>query len=90
VVQISRSIRAMLPNLTKLTAKNSTTGGQETKYVYGTDKGRISPLVYRNDILRAVIYPDSNDVADPLGDGAGLSSPQPILARLHRVAYDAG
>ena len=52
-----------------LTAKNSVTGDQTTTFVYGTDKGGIAPLIYRNDLLRAVIYPDSDDVADPLGNG---------------------
>ncbi len=53
-----------------LTAKNPTTGDQTTSYVYGSDKGGITPQIYRNDLLRAEIYPDSDDVADPLGNGA--------------------
>ena len=51
-----------------LTAKNSTTGDQVTTYVYGTDVGGITPEVYRNDLLRAEIYPDSDDTTS-LGDG---------------------
>ncbi|NUQ66465.1 MAG: hypothetical protein HUU20_28725, partial [Pirellulales bacterium] len=54
-------------NLATLTAKNPTTGDQSTRYVYGTtlsDSG-----VARSDLLRAEIYPDSDDPADPLGDG---------------------
>ena len=44
--------------LTKLTAVNSGTGNQETHYVYGTEVGDATPKVCRNDLLRAVIYPD--------------------------------
>ena len=51
-----------------LTAKNSTTGDQVTTYVYGTDVGGITPEVYRNDLLQAEIYPDSDDTTS-LGDG---------------------
>ena len=53
-----------------ITAKNPTTGDQVTKYVYGTDQGGITPAVYRNDLLRAEIYPDSDDATSPLGDGS--------------------
>ena len=52
-----------------LTAKNPTTGDQVTRYVYGTATGGITPQVYRNDLLRAEIYPDSDDTTS-LGDGA--------------------
>ncbi len=50
-----------------LTARNPTTGDQVTTYVYGTtlDDSDIA----RSDLVRAEIYPDSDDVADPLGDG---------------------
>jgi len=44
-----------------LTAKNGTTGDQTTQYVYGTDLGGLTPEVYRNDLLRTEIYPDSDD-----------------------------
>jgi hypothetical protein len=58
--------------LLTLTAKNPTTGDQVTRYVYGTDAGGITPAVYRNDLLRAEIYPDSDDTTS-LGNGrAGL------------------
>ena len=53
-----------------LTAKNSFTGDQTTRNVFGTDVGGITPLIYRNDLLRAVIYPDSDDPADLSGNGA--------------------
>ena len=53
-----------------LTAKAPTTGDQVTKYVYGTDQGGIAPAVYRNDLLRAKIYPDSDDAGFPLGNGS--------------------
>jgi len=52
------------------TAKNPTTGDQVTTYVYGTATGGITPEIYRNDLLRAVIYPDSDDPADLSGNGA--------------------
>src|SRR3990170_1099869 len=52
-----------------LTAKNPTTGDQVTKYVYGADKGGITPEIYDNGLLRAEIYPDSDDTTDPLGNG---------------------
>ncbi|MEX0585496.1 MAG: RHS repeat domain-containing protein, partial [Pirellulales bacterium] len=62
--------------LTKLIAENSTTGNQETLYVYGTPVGGITPAVYRNDLLRAVIYPDSANTysggyTGTFTDGAG-------------------
>jgi RHS repeat-associated protein len=55
--------------VTTLTAKNPTTGDQITKYVYGTAVGGITPEVYRNDLLRSEIYPDSDDTTS-LGNGA--------------------
>ncbi len=55
-------------NLLTLTAKNSTTGDQVTRYVYGTAAGGLSPAVYRNDLMRAEIYPDSDDTT-ALGNG---------------------
>ena len=51
-----------------LTAKNPSTGDQTTRYVYGTTLADSD--VARCDLLRAEIYPDSDDVADPLGNGA--------------------
>jgi RHS repeat-associated protein len=50
-----------------LTAKNPTTGDQVTKYVHGTTL--TDSDVARSDLLRAVIYPDSDDADSPLGDG---------------------
>ena len=38
--------------------------------MFGTEVGGITPLIYRNDLLRAVIYPDSDDPADLSGNGA--------------------
>ena len=51
-----------------LTARNPSTGDQVTRYVYGTTLSDSS--IARADLLRAEIYPDSDDTADPLGDGA--------------------
>lgn len=50
-----------------LTAKNPATGDQVTTYIYGTTLSDSD--IARNDLLRAEIYPDSDDVADPLGSG---------------------
>ncbi len=47
-----------------LTAKNSVTGDQLTQYFYGTTLAESA--VASNDLLRAVIYPDSTDT-DPTG-----------------------
>jgi RHS repeat-associated protein len=55
--------------LLTLTASNPTTGDQTTQYVYGTDQGGITPEIYRTDLLRAEIYPDSDNTASPLGNG---------------------
>ena len=55
--------------VTTLTAKNPTTGDQVTRYVYGTSVGGITPEIYRYDLLRAEIYPDSDDTTS-LGNGA--------------------
>jgi len=54
--------------LKTLTVKNSDTGDQVTQYVYGTTL--TDSDVASNDLLRAVIYPDSDDVASPLGNGS--------------------
>jgi len=54
-------------NVSSITAKNSFTGDQVRQYVYGTtltDSGIASSL-----LKRAEIYPDSDDSADPLGNG---------------------
>lgn len=50
-----------------ITAKNSTTGDQTTRYVYGTTLS--DSAVARSDLRRAEIYPDSDDVTNPLGNG---------------------
>jgi RHS repeat-associated protein len=54
--------------LLTLTANNPTTGDQVTRYVYGTYVGVLNPFAYRNDVLRAEIYPDSDDTV-ALGNG---------------------
>ena len=45
------------------------TGDQTTTYVYGTSTGGITPAVYRNDLLRAEIYPDSDDPTSLTSNG---------------------
>ena len=54
-------------NLATLTAVNGGTGNQVTQYAYGTTLSDSS--VARSDLLRAVIYPDSDNTAKPLGNG---------------------
>ncbi|NQT40548.1 MAG: RHS repeat-associated core domain-containing protein [Planctomycetes bacterium] len=50
-----------------LVAKNSSTGDQTTRYVYGTTLEDSD--IARADLLRAEIYPDSDDTGNPLGSG---------------------
>jgi YD repeat-containing protein len=48
-----------------LTAVNSTTGAQTTRYVYGTDRpDYVFGTVARSDLLVAELYPDSADGTD--------------------------
>jgi RHS repeat-associated protein len=48
---------------------------QTTQYVYGTIANQATPAVYRNDILVAEIYPDSDDTYNPAGAaGSQLSN----------------
>jgi len=61
--------------LWKLVAKNPKGAGQGvedqvTQYVYGTDANQASPAVFRNDVLVAEIYPDSDDTYNA-GGAAG-------------------
>jgi len=56
-----------------LTLVNALTGDQVTRWIYGTtleDSG-----VARADMLRAKIYPESNDEYDPLGDPWSVRGP---------------
>ena len=55
-------------NLSTLKAWTDYNQQQITNYVYGTDVGGVTPEIYRNDLLRAKIYPDSDDTTS-LGDG---------------------
>ena len=50
-----------------LTAKNPTTGDQVTRYVYGSAKSWQTPMIDRNDMLAAEIYPDSTNFEDSFG-----------------------
>jgi len=50
-----------------MTAKNPTTGDQVTRYIYGTSKTSIAPIIYRNDVLSCEIYPDSDDSENSSG-----------------------
>jgi RHS repeat-associated protein len=40
---------------------------QTTQYIYGTIANLASPLIFRNDVLVAEIYPDSDDTYNPAG-----------------------
>ena len=52
-----------------MTVVNPITGNQVTRYLYGTDRTSISPIIYRNDLLTAEIYPDSvENPADGIAD----------------------
>ena len=52
-----------------MTVVNPITGNQVTRYLHGTDRTSISPIVYRNDLLTAEIYPDSvENPADGIAD----------------------
>jgi len=53
--------------LKTLTLVNPITGDQVTRWIYGTTLE--DSLIARADLLRAKIYPESNDESDPLGDG---------------------
>src|SRR5262245_43447981 len=55
-------------SLKTLTAKNSGTADQVTTLTYGTTLTGSDVASF--DLLRAVIYPDSDDVDNPLGNGA--------------------
>jgi len=50
-----------------MTAKNATTGDQITRYVYGTSKTSVAPIIYRNDVLVCEMYPDSDDLENSSG-----------------------
>ena len=63
-----------------LTAVNPTTGNQVTRFIYGTSAGGAVPLVCRNDLLRAVIYPDSTNYLD--GNGAFQTGPKGVYNRV--------
>ena len=65
-------------NLTILTCKNSETGDQVTRWVYGATLA--DSLVATTRLLRAKVYPDSDDATDPLGDG--------VDATRDRVEYE--
>jgi RHS repeat-associated protein len=53
--------------LVTLTAQNSVTGDQLTQWVYGTTLSDSGVASF--ELLRAKIYPDSDDAASPLGNG---------------------
>ena len=49
-----------------MTAHNAVTGDQITRYIYGSSINAVAPLIHRNDLLAAEIFPDScpNDPFD--------------------------
>jgi hypothetical protein len=54
---------------------NATTGDQMTRYVYGTTLA--DSFIARSDLLRAEIYPDSDDTAYDDGDDGVYARPRP-------------
>jgi RHS repeat-associated protein len=58
-----------LSQLTALNPKGTGLGveSQITQYVYGTIANQAAPAVFRNDIMVAEIYPDSDDTYNPAG-----------------------
>ncbi len=59
---------------------------QTTTYVYGTDANQATPAVWRNDVLVAEIYPDSDDTYTP-GNPAGSKLGNGTDATYDRVEY---
>jgi RHS repeat-associated protein len=55
--------------LLSITARNPTTGDQVTRFAYGVAKSTSDSDVARADLVKAMIYPDSDDAAWPLGSG---------------------
>ena len=57
-------------DISTLTAYQSSSVSEVTTYVYGVTTSGTGPSnLVSNSMLHAVIYPDSDDVADPLGNG---------------------
>jgi YD repeat-containing protein len=67
-------------------AKGTSVEQQRTRYVYGTDANQSKPAIYRNDLLVAEIYPDSDDTYNPNG-GAGSKLGNGADATYDRVEY---
>jgi RHS repeat-associated protein len=59
---------------------------QTTQYVYATIANQASPAVYRNDVVAAVIYPDSDDTYTP-ANPAGSQLGNGTDAAYDRVEY---
>jgi hypothetical protein len=57
---------------------------QVTQYIYGTNANLSNPAIWRNDLLVAEIYPDSDDTYDPgAPNGAKLANgPDGIYDRI--------
>jgi RHS repeat-associated protein len=75
--------------VSQVTAYNPTGAAvaqQVTKYAYGTTANLASPAIYRNDVLAAVIYPDSDDTYTP-ANPAGSQLGNGTDAAYDRVEY---
>jgi len=66
--------------LERLTQINPTTGDQVTRWVFGSTLAENAGGIASNRLLRAKIYPESDDQPAPLGDG-----PDGVYARLEYI-----
>lgn len=67
--------------LSELILKNVVTGDQVTKWVYGSEWNEATDAgIARTDLVRAKLYPESDDDTDPLDDG--------VDGEFERIEYD--
>jgi len=62
---------------------------QTTTYVYGTIANQAAPAVFRNDLLAAEIFPDSDDTYNPAGaPGSQLGNGADAVYDRLEITYD--